>query len=170
MLSAISAHSASHDWVKIEHVVGDEPAGSGIGDSVAVARAFKQADASSTTAVFTSVPSLVDARAVLLDEVDMPILNHHSKAVVEYMHNRSQPFMLYNQGTRFRLGVYQFRLRQYGCLGHYQFAFSSVGADPYYGLDGREDDYCAVFSKSSGRELVSTLGFERAREGADDLR
>ena len=36
--------------------------------------------------------------------------------------------------------------RAQGCVGHYQFAFSSVGADPYYGLDAREDDLCAVWS------------------------
>ena len=34
----------------------------------------------------------------------------------------------------------------YGCHGLYEFAFSSVHADPYYALDSREDDLCAAFT------------------------
>eukprot|EP00960_Hanusia_phi_P071119 767474-Hanusia_phi.AAC.1 len=52
-------------------------------------------------------------------------------------------FSITNVSLRFGFGFYQYKLRTLGGRGHYQFAWSSVGADPYYALDAREDDICA---------------------------
>ena len=62
------------------------------------------------------------------------------------------------------------RLRSLGCLGHYEFAFSSVHADPYYALDSREDDLCAARTTSTPGLLVPEVGMVRLAEGTRDLR
>ena len=67
----------------------------------------------------------------------------------------------------------------YGCHGFYDFAFSSVHADPYYALDSREDDICAAFSSppldiahsGAASPLVLLLNtVQTMREGLNDLR
>lgn len=50
-----------------------------------------------------------------------------------------------------------------------QFAFSSVHADPWYDLDGREDEQVAVFAHRDG-SLRPALDFLRYREAVDDYR
>ena len=56
-----------------------------------------------------------------------------------------------------------------GCNGHYQFAYNSVHADPWYDLDGREDDQVAVFTHSDGH-LRRALDLVRYREALTDYR
>ena len=80
--------------------------------------------------------------------------------------------MLYNQATRYRTGFYLWRVRELGGLGHFQFALSSPGADPYYGLDAREDDYCGLFLRQDGSvtETVGSGSTEQLRAALTDLR
>eukprot|EP01043_Picozoa_sp_COSAG02_P005804 COSAG02_NODE_159_length_32891_cov_17.822518_25_plen_150_part_00 len=68
---------------------------------------------------------------------------------------------------------------RYGCHGLYDFAFSSVHADPYYALDSREDDLCAAFTSppldiahsGAASPLVLLLNtVQTMREGLNDLR
>ena len=67
----------------------------------------------------------------------------------------------------------------FGCHGLYDFAFSSVHADPYYALDSREDDLCAAFTSppldvahsGAASPLVLLLNtVQTMREGLNDLR
>jgi hypothetical protein len=41
--------------------------------------------------------------------------------------------------------------------------------DPYYALDGREDDFCWVNTNANG-DLITSLSFERLRRGIVDYR
>lgn len=49
------------------------------------------------------------------------------------------------------------------------FAFSSVHADPWYGLDGREDEWVAVYAHPDG-VLRPSVDFARYRVAIDDYR
>ena len=63
----------------------------------------------------------------------------------------------------------------YGCRGLYDFAFSSVRADPYYALDSREDDLCAAFTtpplatSATSPALLLLNTVQTMREGLSDL-
>ena len=91
-----------------------------------------------SSSAFTSFRSASDPHTQLLNHTSLVILNEHSAEAIELVRARGRRWMLYNGGTRFKRGFYMYRLRSLGCLGHYQFAYSSVHADPYYALDSRE--------------------------------
>ena len=169
VVTAIRAHATENNWLPVVYNVGDEPSGAGIDASKAVGDAFTQANPNTKTSVFTSITSSTTDYARLVESVDLLILNQHSEAGIQYIRDQGKEFALYNRGTRYRIGVYLHKLREFGVTGHFQFAAQSVGADPYYALDAREDDYCAVFTHKSAI-LIPTVSIERRREGVDDLR
>jgi hypothetical protein len=90
------------------------------------------------------------------------------------------PSFLLQGGSRFRVGFYlAMASHGFGCHGLYDFAFSSVHADPYYALDSREDDLCAAFTSppldaansGAASPLVLLLNtVQIMREGLNDLR
>jgi hypothetical protein len=169
VLGAISDHAKAQAWPPLIHVVGDEPTDEAVKDSIAAAKAIRQARPDSRTAVFTSFVDRKDPRAALAGAVDLLYVNHHSQASLAHVRASGSACSLYNRDTRYDRGVYAYRVRQLGCRGHMQFAFSSVHADPWYGLDGREDEYTAVFTHPDG-VLRLALGFVRYREAVTDYR
>ena len=76
----------------------------------------------------------------------------------------------YNGQDRWTYGVYMFMLRQkYDMQFRFGWHWNNCAGDPYYALDCREDDYSWANSNAR-RELVTSLQFERLREGVDDYR
>jgi len=67
------------------------------------------------------------------------------------------------------MGLYLWRASLEGCRGYYQFMYSSVGADPYYALDAREDDLVAAALRSDG-SLVPHDRLVQHSEAIDDMR
>lgn len=169
LLAALRTAGASAGWPPIVHVVGDEPPPDAVGEVLARSRRLHRLDSEARTAVFTSLLGRSDPRAALADEVDLVLLNHHDEAALRGLARRGRAFALYNQATRYHRGVYLDRLRALGGQGHYQFAFSSVGADPYDALDAREDDLCAVYTHPSGA-LIPTVDLALFALAVDDLR
>jgi MYXO-CTERM domain-containing protein len=168
-LAAWEAARAAHGWPDLRVTVGDEPAGDAIASGVALAQAVRATGMGVTTDVFTSFTALDDPRAAFIGNVDLMLLTHHSAEGIAALQAAGQGWGLYNQGGRYRRGVYLFALRAAGLRGYYQFAFSSVGADPYYALDAREDDLCAVYTHPSGA-LRPTVDFAQFAEAVSDLR
>ena len=125
--------------------IADEPQGDAIAEDDAKAAAVAAAGAPTrcSSSAFTSFKSASDPHTQLLNHTALIILNEHSAEAIELVRARGRQWMLYNAGTRFKRGFYMYRLRSLGCLGHYQFAYSSVHADPYYALDSRK---CLVLS------------------------
>jgi len=62
--------------------------------------------------------------------------------------------------------------RAHGCRGHLQFAFSSVHADPWYDLDGREDEQVAAFFHpgDEARPFRRSMDLMLYREAITDYR
>ena len=168
VVAALRRHGERQGWPELIHVVGDEPDDAAVEQSLAVARAFRQAGAK--TSIYTSLDSpRRDPRGALAGRVDHIHLNHHSGDAIRHIVASGSRCGLYNQLGRYRRGVYLFKLRELGCAGHMQFAFSSVHVDPWYDLDGREDDQVAVFTHPDGR-LRETLELKRYREAGTDYR
>ena len=170
ILREIAIKTAQIKGLPLLHVLGDEPGEDAIPGIIAAANAFKQADPMSRTAVFTSLldPSKDAARA-LAGAVTKLYVNAHSEAGIKYIRQRGSECSLYNRESRYDRGVYLFKIRRLGCLGHMQFATSVVHADPWYGLDGREDEYAAVWTHPDGR-LRPTLDLARTHEAIADYR
>lgn len=169
VMRATGAHARANGWPPLHYVIGDEPRDDTLTSTLALARAFQQAAPEVRTAVFTSITDPASPEAKLIGAANLLILNKHSEAALERIRARRGEVALYNQPDRYRRGLYLHRLRDLGVKGYYQFAFSSVGADPYYALDAREDDLCAAFTHPSG-ELVPTLDLARFAYAVDDLR
>jgi hypothetical protein len=168
-LSAFETERRARGWPALRISVGDEPSGDALAQSVALARAIRATGTGVETDVFTSLLDAAEPRAALIGEVDLMLLTHHSAAALDALNAAAQPWGLYNQGGRYRRGVYLYALRALGLRAYYQFAFSSVGADPYYALDAREDDLCGAFTHPDGR-LRPTTDFLLFREAVTDLR
>ena len=185
VITAVSRHAEVAEWPVFYQTVGDEPQGSAVDDSLAVSAAFKAARARlpgqpdqaivGRTSVFTSVLNTsTDYTARLLlpnSSIELIAINEHSAEAISMLQAGGHTWMLYNGGSRFRAGFYlAMASHNHGCLGMYDFALSSVGADPYYALDAREDDLCAVFTTSSGRIITLLNTVQTLREGVNDLR
>jgi cytochrome c peroxidase len=165
ILAAIKANGLS-----LLHVVGDEPGGEAIQNSLNMARAFKQADANSRTAIFTSLTDPQnDERAAFAEVIDRIYLTHHNQAGIQHILQQGSECATYNLRNRYHRGVYQYKLSKLGCKGHMQFMWSSVHVDPWYDLDGRESEQSDVFTHSDGT-LRHALELERYREAVDDYR
>ncbi|MDX2158554.1 MAG: hypothetical protein SFW09_18800 [Hyphomicrobiaceae bacterium] len=169
VLDRIAEHGQKHDWLPLRHVVGDEPQGESIKNSIAVARAMKAARPDARTAVFTSFTRVDAPTSALAGPVDRLYLAGHSEAALAHIVRAGSECSLYNRPTRFERGIYLYKLRRIGCRGHMQFAYSSVHGDPWYGLDGREDEFVGVFAHPDGR-LRPAMDFALYRVAVDDYR
>jgi hypothetical protein len=169
VLTAIKGNGQLRGWPPLLHSIGDEPTGDDIDRVVAVGKLFKASSAGARTAVFTSFRDERDPAAKLAGVVDRIYLNDHSEAAIRLVQARGSECSLYNQVGRYRLGIYLYKARSLGCRGNLRFAASSVHADPYYDLDGRESDYTAVFSHPDGRFRLN-IGLIRLRDAINDYR
>ena len=169
VLGAVRAHVQAQGWPEPVYVVGDEPDVSQVDTASDLADSIRAAGGRS--AVFTSFGDPLQARAALAEHVDQVYLSLHSLESMQYIQDQGGICGTYNLGGRYARGIYQFRLRTLGCTGgFYQFAYNSSHADPYYALDGREDDLVAALPGAEPGELVPTLEMERFREAVDDYR
>ncbi len=169
VLGAITRHGKAEGWPELRLVVGDEPRGENVQRSIEMARAIKTAAPEAKTAVFTSFVKGDEETAALAGAVDRLYIAHHNAATVERIVKSGSECSLYNRFSRFERGFYLYKMRQLGCRGHMMFAFSSVHADPWYGLDGREEEYVAVFVHPDGR-LRPAVDFALYRVGVTDYR
>jgi hypothetical protein len=169
VLAAIDKHARQNRWLPLEHVVGDEPGGDAIDNSLKVAKAFRAASKNARTSIFTSFTKPDEPAAKFAGAIDVIYLGHHSEAAFRHIAQSGSTCALYNQSGRYRRGYYLFKARAAGCSGHMQFAFNMVSVDPWYGLDAREDEFVAVFTHPDGR-LRPATDFLRYRIGVDDYR
>ena len=169
-LQAISEHGVAAGWPHFIYSIGDEPDDGGVQEVLDRAAFFKRASTSSRTMVFTSIRNVRgDSRLKFAGQISRIYLNVHSKDALDYIMKNGSECALYNQGGRYRRGVYLFKLSKYGCKGYLQFAFNSIHADPWYDLDGRESDLVAAFPHPDGR-LRRTVDLVRYAEALGDYR
>ena len=171
VLRAIKKHGKQHNWPKISHVVGDEPDGDAIAQSIAAAKAFRATRTGAKTSIFTSITNRTGdtERLKFAGLIDLIYLNSHSETALRAIRAKGSDCALYNKRSRYERGIYLFKLKKLGCKGHMQFAFNSTHIDHWYDLDGREDDQVAVFTHPDG-ELRQALDLKRYRQAITDYR
>ena len=170
----LATHIKAKGWPTVFESVGDEPAAGAAVDAadalaVAIAKAAPASSGVFESAVFTSFLTADDPRAELANHTSLVVLGEHNLTSIQHVRSKGKQWMLYNSGSRFKRGFYMCMLAPLGCLGHYEFMYSSVHADPYYALDSREDDLCAARTTSVPGMLVAHVDLYRLGGGTRDL-
>ena len=76
----------------------------------------------------------------------------------------------YNNASRWTYGVYLYKAaHEFGARFRIGWHWNSVYGDPYYALDGREDDYAWANANPEG-QLLPSVEFIRIAAGLDDYR
>ena len=175
VFSAVQKHADENHWLSVYYVLGDEPAGKeDILAATENAQAFRKA--------FPSGPPwfTLFGSCVASDEADLGLQlakayhaiawNVHNEGSVEAVKKLGGAWGIYNWASRWGYGDHLFKaVKQYGCKFLVSWHWNCAGGDPFFGLDGREDDYCWVNATPDGR-LMRTPTFERVREGLVDYR
>jgi hypothetical protein len=169
VLAATRAHLTGRGRPEPIYTVGDEPTGEGVAAAAALADAIRTAG--SKTSVFTSLTDEKSPALSLVGHVDDIFLAHHNAWGLKQIMKAGGACGTYNLGGRFARGVYQYRLRLLGCrAGYFQFAFNATHVDPYYALDGREDDFAAALPTDQPGVLIPSLDLLRFGAAIDDYR
>ena len=172
--SAIQKHADEQGWLPVYYNLGDEPIGDAIAraaeNAEAYTRAFPKGPPFFTFATSYSGGKKDDPHYRLSKAVHVPNWNGHDEAGVALMHEAGRDWAFYNGGNRWTYGDYMFKAaRQHRMKFRIAWHWNCAAGDPYYALDCREDDYAWCTASPDGR-LVSSLVFERLREGLDDYR
>ncbi|KPK50316.1 MAG: hypothetical protein AMK72_02535 [Planctomycetes bacterium SM23_25] len=106
----------------------------------------------------------------LLDVTSICSLNIATAADFDRARKAGNTICLNNQGrSRWAYGLYMWRAHRAGVSVYEQFVWVGTHIDPYYPLDGHEDDGGHVFPGRHGR-LRPVPNLLRIREGIDDYR
>jgi hypothetical protein len=169
VLAATRAHLAERNRAEPIYTVGDEPGGDALAKSAALADAVRAGGG--RTSVFTSIIDDKSPALALLGHVDQLFLTLHSDWGLERVRAAGADCGTYNLAGRYARGVYQYRLHRLGCrAGYFQFAFNATHVDPYYALDGREDDFAGALPTDRPGVLIPSLDLFRFGEAVDDYR
>jgi hypothetical protein len=118
--------------------------------------------------VYSSDPTVYNLQQQLFSDADYPYVTFFDETAATSRNGR--PWGLYNLRTRFGYGFYAWMLhKEYGLTEVTAFARGYGKSDPYYTLDGREQDYAYIFTTKSG-ELRPTIALEKLALGINDFR
>ena len=106
----------------------------------------------------------------LLDVTSICHLNAATAAHFTRARKAGNTLYLNNQGSRrWAYGLYMWKAHQGGVQAYQTFAWLVTHGDPYYPLDGHEDESCRVFPDRQG-QLRPVPSLARIREGITDYR
>jgi hypothetical protein len=172
--SEVEQHAKANDWIPVYHNLADEPVDGDILRSTENAEAYRKAfpkgpphftGSSSFTGGNTSDPHYRLSKAFQI--VDW---NTHDEQGVRLIQEAGGDWAFYNGGNRWTLGDYMFKcVHEFGMKFRVSWHFNACAGNPYYALDCREDDYAWCNTSPEGN-LITSLEFERLREGIEDYR
>lgn len=106
----------------------------------------------------------------LLDVTSLCSLNVATMEHIRRALDHGNVVDLNNQGSnRWAFGLYMWKAHQAGIRGYQQYTWMQCGVDPYYALDGWEDEKGAIYPDPQGN-LRPTAVLTRIRAGIDDYR
>jgi hypothetical protein len=174
VFGAVQKHADAAGWLPVYWNIGDEPVGDDIARAADNAAAYRKAFPKGPP-YFTAASSFTGGRRddphfLLSRQLHVADWNLHDEASVKLQHEAGSDWAFYNDGNRWTYGVYLYKAaKQHGLKFRLAWHWNAAAGDPYYALDCREDDY-AWCTAGPGGELLSTVHFERLREGLDDYR
>jgi hypothetical protein len=174
VFSAVQKHAVEAGWLPVYWNLCDEPIGDNLTRAIANARAYRQAFPdglpffSGATSVTSSDPA--EPHLQLAQALHVANVNTHTEDAIALIHKAGSDWAFYNGGNRWTFGGYMYKaVQEFGMKFRHSWHWNNVSGDPYYALDGREDDYAWCNSAPDGT-LIPSLDFERLREGVDDYR
>ena len=105
------------------------------------------------------------------ESMDVANLDTHDQWAIDMLHKAGSDWGFYNGiVSRWTFGPYMFMLAQkHKMLFRLTWHWNCNKGDPYYALDGREDDFCWANTNAEGG-VVTSLMFERLCRGVVDYR
>jgi hypothetical protein len=173
--TAIQKHAESANWIPVDYNLCDEPIGDAINQSINFVTAYRKAFPKGPP-YFSIISSYTgndpnDAHLRLGTTAHIANWNGHSEDALKLLKAGGSDWAFYNGGNRWTLGDYMFKcVREYDMKFRYHWHYSLPMGDPYYALDGREDDAYSWVNTTPDGTLIPALKFERYREGLNDYR
>jgi hypothetical protein len=172
ILRLIDEHAKADDWLPLMVTACDEPVDGNISKAAVNATILKKCVTERIR--FLGATSMIGNDAdnphqPLVRNMDIANYNKHDVESIGVA-NESGGWSFYNGGNRWTYGFYMYMLsKKYNMHSRLAWHWNANAGDPYYALDCREDDYAWANANTKG-ELVTSLQFERIREGIDDYR
>jgi hypothetical protein len=170
----VRKHAGEKGWIPYFVNLCDEPRDEGLVKSCANAEAYRKAFPASPP-VFTGATSVDDVvkdagHFRLAKALHVANLNLHSEASVSAIHAAGGDWAFYNGGNRWTFGDYLYKAaKQFNMKFRISWHWGCLMGDPYYNLDGCEDDYAWCNGGPDG-QLIPAIEFEQQREGLGDYR
>ena len=147
---------------------GDEPPDTQAPVFAAIHKRIK--DLAGAKSYICGSPSGEATKTLLLDLTSIANLNVTTLADIKRAQAAGNTVELNNQGrNRWAFGLYMWKAHEAGVKNYLQFCWMGTHGDPYYPLDGYEDDGGHVYPDRAGN-LRPVADLERVREGIDDYR
>ena len=147
---------------------GDEPPDTQAPEFIAIHKRIKAL--AGAKSYICGSPGGEATKTLLLDLTSIANLNVTTLADIKRAQAAGNTVELNNQGrNRWAFGLYMWKAHEAGVKNYLQFCWIGVHTDPYYPLDGYEDDGGHVYPDRAGN-LRPVADLERIREGIDDYR
>ena len=175
LYTPVQQHAQEKGWIPYYINLGDEP----IGDDVVKAaqnceayrKAFPKGPPYFSFATSYEGSDSTSPHARLCKAVEIPNLNGHDEAAIKILHDAGCQWAFYNGGNRWTFGDYMYKaVKQFDMKFRISWHWNCTSGDPFYALDGREDDYAWCQSSPDGKLIPCLDLFERKREGLGDYR
>ena len=174
IITLIDKHSQEKQWLPVFISTSDEP--HILADQEKCAALNKIFKKYNTPRVrFAGITSIAETYThpfaqEFCESMDVANLNIHDQWAIDMLHKAGTDWAFYNGGNRWTFGPYMFMLAQKNnMLFRVSWHWNCNSGDPYYALDGREDDYCWANITPEG-DLITSVFFERLRRGIVDYR
>ena len=174
VFTAVQNHATEQGWITYYVNLGDEPIGEDVVRAAENAEAYRKAFPKGPP-FFTFATSFTgDDKASphyrLSKALHAPALNGHDEPAVNALKEAGSAWAFYNGGNRWTFGDYMYKAaKQYGMVFRLSWHWYAGSGDPYYALDGREDDYAWCMPSPDGN-LFPTMLVEPLRAGLGDYR
>ena len=174
LFADVHQHAVEKGWLPYFVNLCDEPRGDALPRSAANAEAYRKAFPKGPP-FFTGATSVADiakdpGHFRLAKALHVANLNDHSEASVKAIHAAGSQWGFYNGGNRWTYGDYMYKAaKQFGMKFRITWHWNLSMGDPYYALDGTEDEFAWCNAGPDG-ELIPSIEFELHREGLGDYR
>jgi len=174
IIGLIDKHAREKQWLPVYTSTSDEPhVRADRENCVRLNRIFKKYHTPRVR--FAGITSMSktymdDYTEAFCRSLDVANLNLHDQWAIDLLRDNGTAWAFYNGGNRWTFGPYMFMLAQKTqMLFRVAWHWNCNSGNPYYALDGREDDYCWVNIAPDG-QLITSIFFERLRCGIVDYR
>lgn len=176
LYNKIDQHGIQKNWLPVAWNIADEPHKKTIQGAIKNAAVHRSLIKNLQQTTFMGATSLYGEildkdKRQLVEALPVAMLNLHDHNAIEVIKKASNTFGYYNGANRWTLGRYMKMLSVKHGLGlRLLWHYNLTAANPYYGLDSREDDYCWYNTNEKGELIPSMTFLSEIVPGLNDYR